>query len=32
MGSSVECHVKSMEERERKRELEALDFKSEKGR
>lgn len=32
MATSVECHVKCMEERERRRELEALVFKSEKGR
>lgn len=36
MATSVECHVKYMEERERKLELEALVFKTingtEKGR
>lgn len=34
MGTSVECHVnlKCMEERERRKELEALAFKTEKGR
>lgn len=32
MGTSVESHVKCLEERERKRELEALVFKTEKGR
>ena len=32
MGTSVECHDKCMEEREGKRELEALVFKTEKGR
>lgn len=32
MATSVERHVKCMEERKRRRELEALDFKTEKGR
>lgn len=31
MATSVECHVKCREEKKR-RELEALDFKTEKGR